>query len=182
MCRIFDVCSAEKVLNDKWLANQPEVLLLALAEFSRQSPDAHMRAFAAVLLRRLIFRPPLHPVPSPHPHQSIAAPKLTIYDHLSEATRNSLEVILLAALREERDASALKGVTETICELAVGSFERKRMSFLICTPRRADLILTLLPALGPFPELLNVASQLANSGDPMHRESAFRFVKSFYDS
>lgn len=127
MSYFFDLCSAEKVLNDKWLANQPEILLLALAEFSRQSPDAHMRAFAAVLLRRLIFRPPLHPVPSPHPHQSIAAPKSTIYDHLSEATRNSLEVILLAALREERESSALKGVTETICELAVGSFERKRM-------------------------------------------------------
>ncbi|KAG8702119.1 hypothetical protein FRC08_003684 [Ceratobasidium sp. 394] len=144
--------SAEKVLNDKWLANQPEILLLALAEFSRQSPDAHMRAFAAVLLRRLIFRPPLHPVPSPHPHQSIAAPKTTIYDHLSETTRGNLEVILLAALREERDSSALKGVTETVCELAVGSFERKR----------------------PFPELINVASQLANSSDTMHRESAFR--------
>ncbi|KAB5590286.1 Ran-binding protein 6 [Ceratobasidium theobromae] len=144
--------SAEKVLNDKWLANQPEILLLALAEFSRQSPDAHMRAFAAVLLRRLIFRPPLHPVPSPHPHQSFAAPKTTIYDHLSEATRENLESILLAALKEERDSGALKGVTETVCELAVGSFERKR----------------------PFPELLNVASQLANSSDPMHRESAFR--------
>ncbi|KAJ1305512.1 hypothetical protein OPQ81_000519 [Rhizoctonia solani] len=144
--------SAEKVLNDKWLANQPEILLLALAEFSRQSPDAHMRAFAAILLRRLIFRPPLHPVPSPHPHQALAASKTTIYDHLSEATRGNLEAILLAALREERDQSALKGVTETICELAVGSFERKR----------------------PFPELLNTASQLANSGDPMHRESAFR--------
>ncbi|KDN34958.1 hypothetical protein RSAG8_12009, partial [Rhizoctonia solani AG-8 WAC10335] len=144
--------SAEKVLNDKWLANQPEILLLALAEFSRQSPDAHMRAFAAILLRRLIFRPPLHPVPSPHPHQALAASKTTIYDHLSEATRGNLESILLAALKEERDQSALKGVTETICELAVGSFERKR----------------------PFPELLNTASQLANSGDPMHRESAFR--------
>ncbi|CAE6486306.1 unnamed protein product [Rhizoctonia solani] len=144
--------SAEKVLNDKWLANQPEILLLALAEFSRQSPDAHMRAFAAILLRRLIFRPPLHAVPSPHPHQALAASKTTIYDHLSEATRGSLESILLAALREERDQSALKGVTETICELAVGSFERKR----------------------PFPELLSTASQLAESGDPMHRESAFR--------
>ncbi|KAF8732544.1 ARM repeat-containing protein, partial [Rhizoctonia solani] len=144
--------SAEKVLNDKWLATQPEILLLALAEFSRQSPDAHMRAFAAILLRRLIFRPPLHPVPSPHPHQALAASKTTIYDHLSEATRGNLETILLAALKEERDQSALKGVTETICELAVGSFERKR----------------------PFPELLNTASQLANSGDPMHRESAFR--------
>ncbi|QRV93246.1 importin subunit beta-3 [Ceratobasidium sp. AG-Ba] len=144
--------SAEKVLNDKWLANHPEILLLALAEFSRQSPDAHMRAFAAVLLRRLVFRPPLHPVPSPHPHQSFAAPKSTIYDHLSEATRNNLELILLAALREERDLNALKGVTETVCELAIGSFERKR----------------------PFPELLNTASQLANSGDAIHRESAFR--------
>ncbi|CUA71113.1 Ran-binding protein 6 [Rhizoctonia solani] len=144
--------SAEKVLNDKWLASQPEILLLALAEFSRQSPDAHMRAFAAILLRRLVFRPPLHPVPSPHPHQALAASKTTIYDHLSEATRGNLESILLAALKEERDQSALKGVTETICELAVGSFERKR----------------------PFPELLNTASQLANSGDSMHRESAFR--------
>lgn len=144
--------SAEKVLNDKWLANHPEILLLALAEFSRQSPDAHMRAFAAVLLRRLIFRPPLHPVPSPHPHQSFAAPKSTIYDHLSEATRKNLELILLAALREERDSNALKGVTETICELAIGSFERKR----------------------PFPELLHAALQLADSGDAIHRESAFR--------
>ncbi|KAG8795726.1 hypothetical protein FRC12_010570 [Ceratobasidium sp. 428] len=144
--------SAEKVLNDKWLANQPEILLLALAEFSRQSPDAHMRAFAAVLLRRLIFRPPLHPVPSPHPHQSFAAPKTTIYDHLSETTRGRVELILLEALREERDLNALKGVTETVCELAVGSFERKR----------------------PFPELLTVASQLANSSDVMHKESAFR--------
>jgi hypothetical protein len=88
-----------------------------------------MRAFAAVLLRRLIFRPPLHPVPSPHPHQSIAAPRTTIYDYLSETTRGNLEVILLAALREERDSSALKGITETVCELAVGSFERKRTYF-----------------------------------------------------
>jgi hypothetical protein len=39
---------AERLLNEKWLVNQPEAVLLALAQMTRQSPDDHVSA-------RLIF-------------------------------------------------------------------------------------------------------------------------------
>lgn len=109
-----------------------------------------MRSFAAVLLRRLIFRP--IPPESRHPH---AAP-LTIYDHLSEDTRMKCERSLLRSLREESQDSVRKQVADAITDMASGSMSRGR----------------------PWPELQSVTFECTQSGVNGHRESAFRILAS----
>ncbi|KAG8968328.1 hypothetical protein FRC03_007787 [Tulasnella sp. 419] len=112
--------SAEKELNEKWLANQPEAVLLALTQFTRQSPDDHMRSFAAVLLRRLMFRS----VSS----TSRLNPYTAIYDHLSENTRKTIEALLLICLANEGVESVRNKIVDTITEMAEGSMSRARQS------------------------------------------------------
>ena len=110
-----------------------------------------MRSFAAVLLRRLVFRP----VPR-DPHGLNHSAPLTIYDHLSEGTRFRTERALLRCLREESVDSVRKKVADTITDLALGSMERGR----------------------PWPELQSTTFECTQSPTIGHRESAFRILAS----
>jgi importin-5 len=110
-----------------------------------------MRSFAAVLLRRLVFRP----VP-PDRHDLNHSAPLTIYDHLSEGTRFLTERALLRCLREESVDSVRKKVADTITDLALGSMERGR----------------------PWPELQSTTFECTQSPTIGHRESAFRILAS----
>ncbi|KDQ15158.1 hypothetical protein BOTBODRAFT_158816 [Botryobasidium botryosum FD-172 SS1] len=137
--------SAERILNEKWLASQPEAVLLALVQLTRQSPEHHMRSFAAVLTRRLLFRALPPAADAPHTNMSI-------YDHLSESTRKKMEGALLMCLSEETDEGVRKKVVDTITDIALGSMERGR----------------------PWPALQTVALECTQSAIPGHRECAFR--------
>lgn len=110
-----------------------------------------MRSFAAVLLRRLVFRP----VP-PDPHNLNHSAPLTIYDHLSEDTRFRTERALLRCLRDEANESVRKKVADSITDLAIGSMERGR----------------------PWPELQSTTFECTQSPTIGHRESAFRILAS----
>ncbi len=110
-----------------------------------------MRSFAAVLLRRLVFRPAL-----PDPHRMNPNQNLAIYDHLSEDTRFRTERALLRCLRQEQNDSVRKKVADTITDLAIGSMERGR----------------------PWPELQSTVFECTQSPTIGHRESAFRILAS----
>ncbi|KAF8333461.1 armadillo-type protein [Cantharellus anzutake] len=141
----------QRLLTEKWLATQPEAVILALAQLTRQAQDENMRSFAAVLLRRLVFRP----VP-PDPHRVNPTQNLTIYDHLSEDTRFRTERALLRCLRQEQNDSVRKKVADTITDLAIGSMERGR----------------------PWPELQSTVFDCTQSHTIGHRESAYRILAS----
>ncbi|THH09772.1 hypothetical protein EW145_g1787 [Phellinidium pouzarii] len=119
--------NAEKVVNER-LAQTPELYILALANFTTTAPDAQMRAFALVLLRRLLFRPP-QAVPNastPTSSNQSSGPRLTLYDHLSEPTRNVLESTVLHALSTEQVHAVKTKAADTVADLANASFQRGR--------------------------------------------------------
>ncbi|KAG8978874.1 hypothetical protein FRB93_010526 [Tulasnella sp. JGI-2019a] len=136
--------NAEKTLNEEWLAKDPGNVLTALALFTRQSPDTHMRSFAAVLLRRLAFRPV--PGTSGMPSTTV------IYDHLPEGTRKTVESLLLECIANEVDVSVRSKILDTTTELAEGSLKRQR----------------------PWPELQAFAAQYALSDNSEHRRIAYQ--------
>ncbi|KIJ25106.1 hypothetical protein M422DRAFT_193858 [Sphaerobolus stellatus SS14] len=111
--------SAEQAVNEK-LAETPEVYLLALAQLARTEPNEVMRSFSLVLLRRLLFRA------IPNSSSTLTSTQATLYDHLSEPTRSSLERALLSALSHEPALSVRHKLAETITDLANASFERGR--------------------------------------------------------
>lgn len=110
---------------------------------------SQMRSFAAVLLRRLAFRP----VPSDHTDINRSG-ALTIYDHLSEDTRFRTERALLRCLHDEAVDGVRKKVADTITDLAIGSMERGR----------------------PWPELQTATFEGTQSSTIGHREVAFRIL------
>ena len=120
--------SAEKVVNER-LSQTPELYILAMAKFTTTAPDEQMRAFALILLRRLLFRPPQS---SPNAHaptassSSSAGPRLVLYDHLSEQTRDALERTVLHALSSEQSPSVKTKAADTVTDLANASFQRGR--------------------------------------------------------
>ena len=162
--------SAERLLTEKWLATQPEQVILALAQLVKQAQDENvraidlwrkyvcmksnvffhqMRSFAAVLLRRLAFRP----VPSDHTDINRSGP-ITIYDHLSEDTRFRTERALLRCLYDEAVDGVRKKVADTITDLAIGSMERGR----------------------PWAEMQTATFEGTQSPTTGHREVAFRIL------
>lgn len=128
--------SAERAVNEK-LAETPEVYLLALVQLSRTEPNEvvstkssrdwcshnalmQMRSFSLVLLRRLLFRA------LPSSPSTLRSARITLYDHLSEPTRTSLERALLSALANEPSQSVRPKLADTITDLAAASFDRGR--------------------------------------------------------
>ena len=74
-----------------------------------------MRSFS---LRRLLFRAP--------PNQQAKSPRITLYDHLSSQTLDTLERLLLHSLSHQPSQSVRRKSVDTICELANNSMSRGR--------------------------------------------------------
>jgi hypothetical protein len=145
-----------------------------------------MRSFAAVLLRRLVFRP----VP-PEPHNMNHSAPLTIYDHLSENTRFRTERALLRCLREESVDSVRKKVADTITDLALGSMERGRpwpelqSTTFECTQScrifASTCILMRCIALQVRHAALRASSAYLTSADPVTRAQAVGLMNPILD-
>lgn len=119
-----------------------------------------MRAFSLILLRRLLFRPP-QALPNAHSPTASAssstgpqAPRLTLYDHLSEQTREALERTVLHALSTEQAHSVKTKAADTVTDLANASFQRGR----------------------PWPALQGAVFR-AVGGSPSSRECAHRILE-----
>ena len=100
-----------------------------MANFTTTAPDEQMRAFALILLRRLLFRPPQvssNDSVGASSSSSSANSRLTLYDHLSEQTRDALERTVLHALQNEHAASVKTKAADTVTDLANASFQRGR--------------------------------------------------------
>lgn len=77
-----------------------------------------MRSFAAILLRRLAFRPI-----TGRPGLAVTT---VIYDYLSESTRKDVETMLLDCVSNETDESVRSKILDTVTEFAEGSIHRGR--------------------------------------------------------
>ena len=81
-----------------------------------------MRSFSLVLLRRLLFRP----APGNTTSKTPPVARLTLYDHLSHQTLNTLERLLLFSLSHENSPSVRRKSVDTICDLANQGMVRGR--------------------------------------------------------
>lgn len=127
-----------------------------MANFTTTAPDEQMRAFALILLRRLLFRPPQSPPndTTSGGASSSSGPRLTLYDHLSEQTRDTLERTALHALAAEQTSSVKTKAADTVTDLANASFQRGR----------------------PWPALQGAVFR-AVGGSPSARECAYRILE-----
>ncbi|CAG8467575.1 10518_t:CDS:10 [Funneliformis mosseae] len=111
--------SAEKQLNEQWIAQQPDLLLLSLAQLGRTHKETHVRirlkyrSFSFVLLRRLAFKAP---------NQASKLDELTIWDLLQEQSRQAIKNELLISLSVEQENTVRHKVCDAISEVAKNSF------------------------------------------------------------
>ncbi|CAG8588523.1 5786_t:CDS:10, partial [Dentiscutata erythropus] len=105
--------SAEKQLNEHWIAQQPDLLLLSLIQLGRSHEEIHGRSFAFVLLRRIAFKQ----VPGTQKTDDA-----TIWDRLQEQSRQAIKNELLMSLSVERENTVRYKVCDAVSEVAKNSF------------------------------------------------------------
>lgn len=124
--------AAEKAVDER-LSQTPDVYVTALAESAVKNEKEVMRSFALVLLRRLLFRsrgslsPPGNGSSSSNTTvraQNVGG--LTLYDHLSLPTLQTLERLLLHSLLHERAYSVRTKSVDTVCDVANEAMRRGR--------------------------------------------------------
>ncbi|CAJ0632852.1 673_t:CDS:10, partial [Entrophospora sp. SA101] len=87
--------TAEKQLNEQWLAQQPNFLLLSLTQLGRTHDKIEGRAFAFVLLRRIAFRQVQN--------QTVKIDGVTVWDSIPSQSMEAIKHDLLIALSIEQE-------------------------------------------------------------------------------
>ncbi|CAG8733036.1 4076_t:CDS:2, partial [Cetraspora pellucida] len=100
--------NAEKQLNDHWIAQQPDLLLLSLIQLGRSHEGIHDRSFAFVLFRRIAFK-------------TVPGQDATIWDRLQEQSRQAIKNELLMSLSVERENTVRHKVCDAISEVTKNS-------------------------------------------------------------
>ncbi|KAI8992324.1 armadillo-type protein [Pilobolus umbonatus] len=136
--------AAETQLNDVWVAQSPDLLLLGLGQFAASNNDAQLRSYSSVLIRRLAYKQ----------ITSGANADTRLWDVIQESTQVGVKDLLLTALANETDVGARHKVADTIAEIA-----------------RSDLS---EGETGKWPSLLTALFECSQSPNAAHRESAFR--------
>ncbi|ORZ41524.1 armadillo-type protein [Catenaria anguillulae PL171] len=143
---------AEQTLREKYVDQDPTHGLPALALLARSHPEHPIRAFAAVLLRRLALSPIVQPAAGPDGTKTHTCPLYLIPD----AARAAVLQELLGALAAETVSSARRKLCDTIAEIAKSMLNRKLN----------------------WSELMPAVYQCIQSSDPTFRESAFHLLSS----
>ncbi|KAI8975382.1 armadillo-type protein [Mycotypha africana] len=143
--------AAEAHLNEHWIVQQPDLLLLGLASFVAHNTDVQLRSYCSVLLRRLAFKEEMHASTEP---ADDGAMRPRIWDSVRDTTRQGVKELLLFSLANETDQSTRHKVSDTIAEVAKDDFS--------CQTR--------------WEYLLKALFECTQSPNPAHRESAFRIL------
>ncbi|KAL1918162.1 uncharacterized protein VTP21DRAFT_3428 [Calcarisporiella thermophila] len=98
---------AEQRLNDHWVAHQPDVLLLGLAQLINSPAQPDIQSFSSVLLRRIAFRV-----------LTAGKEETTLWMAVAEGTRQQVKNALLYSLSAETNAGVRHKVCDTIAEVA----------------------------------------------------------------
>ncbi|EEB07876.1 karyopherin Sal3 [Schizosaccharomyces japonicus yFS275] len=96
---------AEKALNSQWLAQQPDFLLVGLADQASRNADPSVRAFCLVLLRRLAFR-------------TVPGSEVEVFSALRDDSKQQIKVLLLQILGAESVPTVRNKACDTTAEIA----------------------------------------------------------------
>lgn len=105
--------SAEDALNTDWVLARPEILLMGLAESTKNDADSTNRAFAAVLFRRIAGR--TRKVPGGNGEEGEAE---DLFWSMSEAQKRAIREVLLECLSGEREGQVRNKVGDAVAEVA----------------------------------------------------------------
>lgn len=146
---------AEKTLNDEWINQRPDMLLMGLAEQMQGSQDEGTRAFSAVLFRRMSARTI---------KEASSGESKEIFLHLSSEARGQIRGKLLQAHAQEPKTSVRNKIGDAVAELA-----RQYTDEEVMNPDGSR---------DTWPELLGALFQASNSPEAGMRESAFKIFES----
>ncbi|CAG8482986.1 1549_t:CDS:10, partial [Ambispora gerdemannii] len=136
--------TAEQQLNEQWIAQQPDLLLLSLAQLGRTHEATHSRSFSFVLLRRIAFKQA--------PNHASKSEETSIWDVLQEANRETIKTDLLMSLLVEQENTVRHKVCDAVSEVAKNSFLKGQK----------------------WNELIPALFEASKSISVEHREAAFR--------
>jgi len=100
--------TAEQQLNDEWVAQRPEVLLMGLSEQIELAQETPTRTFAAVIFRRQ----------SSKPRKNASGQTVDLFLTLQAPERDAIRGKLLQCLANEADNSVRSKVGDAVAELA----------------------------------------------------------------
>ncbi|QSL64408.1 hypothetical protein MERGE_001709 [Pneumocystis wakefieldiae] len=105
---------AEASLHEQWIAHEPEILLVGLAEQVNISEDSSLRSFAVILLRRISFKP-----------ISLVndAKETMVWNMLSQEGAKKVQSLLLESFTKENDENVRHKIADTISEVAHTLYE-----------------------------------------------------------
>ncbi|KAF9731375.1 hypothetical protein PMIN06_010057 [Paraphaeosphaeria minitans] len=100
--------AAEQQLNDEWLSQRPDVLLMGLSEQIDFAPDSTTRTFAAVIFRRQ----------SSKPRKTPNGQTADVFLTLNQPEREAIRARMLQCLGKEQDPSVRSKIGDAVAELA----------------------------------------------------------------
>ncbi|CCG80667.1 Importin subunit beta-3 [Taphrina deformans PYCC 5710] len=140
--------AAEQNLNTNWIAQRPQWLLVGLAEQVGSAKEVALRSFAAVLLRRIIFK---------EASEQGNGENRTIWERLDVNHQQHVKTMLLQAFGSEQILSARHKLSDLIAEISQeGDWPELRHAIPQCTQAPdAGFRESAYRVLGSNPELLD---------------------------
>lgn len=102
--------AAEEQLNNEWVVNRPDVLLMGLAETVKDNSDPSTRTFAAVLFRRIASRT--------RKSGSEEDDSQDLFWSLDTPQRDAIRSALLQSLSSEQENAVRHKVGDAVAEVA----------------------------------------------------------------
>ena len=102
---------AEESLNTDWVLARPEVLLMGLAEVTKDDADSTNRSFAAVLFRRIAGRTRKTP-------GSEDGEAEDLFWSMQDAQKQAIREVLLQCLSQETEGAVRNKVGDAVAEVA----------------------------------------------------------------
>ncbi|ORY77670.1 importin subunit beta-3 [Protomyces lactucae-debilis] len=143
--------AAEKSLNEDWIAQRPGMLLAGLAEQTNVASEVALRAFSAVLLRRIAAKD----APS-----SPEGTDDTVWDVIGETAQNQVKQTLLASFVKEQEATVRHKLADLIAEISqyTESWPEIRPVLLECSRAPVSMFReSAFRVFGSAPELLGAS-------------------------
>ncbi|KAF9433699.1 hypothetical protein BGZ76_009094, partial [Entomortierella beljakovae] len=109
--------AAESQLNNEWMAKAPDNLLMGLAQLARQSDVADLRAFSAVLTRRVAFKS-IAVSNDSSPELPSLTPDTMLWQIVTEETRTFVKSQFLESLLRENHKTVRNKICDTLAEMA----------------------------------------------------------------
>ncbi|KAK4497104.1 hypothetical protein PRZ48_011554 [Zasmidium cellare] len=146
--------SAEEQLSTEWVTQQPDVLLMGLAEQMAGSQDEGTRSFSAIIFRRIATRTT---------KEASSGENKEVFLQLSHPSKTQIRGKLLECYAREPSKSVRNKIADAVAEIA-----RQYTDEQILNPDGSR---------DTWPELLNALYQASQSPDASLRESAFRIFE-----